>query len=112
MRLPGAGAPERDLIGCGWDPGGHNYLVCLAAGPMLRCDLQKRETTIVDEEAVPIREDRLVFSWSSDGRRLRDLAQVRPKKPVDRRAGRNPSKASQIPIWHSKTRALLLGKDP
>jgi WD40 repeat protein len=69
MRLPSAGGPEQGLIGCGWDPGGHNYLVCLGDGSMLRCDLQNRKTTIVDEEVVPIREDP-IFSWSSDGRRL------------------------------------------
>jgi WD40 repeat protein len=69
IRLPVAGDPEQGLTGCGWDPLGHNYLVCLGAGPMLRCDIQNRKTTIVDEEVAPIREDP-VFSWSSDGRRL------------------------------------------
>ena len=67
-------APE-----CG-SPGARTYRMRVGPGrpelsclprqrPMLRCEIQNRKATIVDEEVLPIREDP-VFSWSSDGRRL------------------------------------------
>jgi WD40 repeat protein len=69
LKVRKAGAPEQEMMGCGWGQGGERYIVCFANGSMVLCDIKQRQTTTVEEWVwgpyVPP-----CYSWSSDGRTL------------------------------------------